>query len=73
MRTSADNLPNIEQKARATFSTITEIMKSTLDTYESEFTSLRLRGILTEMDKRGLISKEDKNKIELALPGQFIK
>ena len=73
VRTSADNLPNIEEKTRATFTTITETMKNTLDTYESEFTSLRLRGILTEMDKRGLISKEDKNKIELALPGQFVK
>jgi hypothetical protein len=48
-------------------------MKNTLDTYESEFTSLRLRGILNEMDRRGLITQEDKNKIELALPGQFIK
>lgn len=73
IRTSADNLANIEEKTRATFTTITETMKNTLDTYESEFTSLRLRGILNEMDKRGLISKEDKNKIELALPGQFVK
>ena len=73
IRTSADNLPNIERLTRSTFSTITETMKNTLDTYETEFTSFRLRGILTEMDKRGLISKEDKNKIELALPGQFIK
>jgi hypothetical protein len=73
IRTSADNLPNIERLTRATFSTIAETMKNTLDTYETELTSLRLRGILTEMDKRGLISKEDKNKIELALPGQFIK
>jgi len=73
IRTSADNLPNIERLTRSTFSTIAETMKNTLDTYETELTSLRLRGILTEMDKRGLISKEDKNKIELALPGQFIK
>jgi hypothetical protein len=73
MRTSQNNLANIEEKARATFNSISETMKNTLDTYETELTSLRLRGILTEMDKRGLLSQEDKNKIELALPGQFIK
>jgi hypothetical protein len=73
MRTSQNNLANIEEKARATFNSISETMKNTLDTYETELTSLRLRGILTEMDKRGLLTQEDKNKIELALPGQFIK
>jgi hypothetical protein len=73
LRTSEDNLENIERLTRSTFSNISETMKSTLDTYETELTSLRLRGILTEMDKRGLLSQEDKNKIELALPGQFIK
>jgi hypothetical protein len=73
LRMSEDNLPNIEKLTRDTFSNITETMKNTLDTYESEFTSLRLRGILNEMDRRGLITQEDKNKIELALPGQFIK
>jgi hypothetical protein len=73
MRTSQNNLANIEEKARATFNSISETMKNTLETYETEFTSFRLRGILTEMDKRGLLTQEDKNKIELALPGQFIK
>jgi hypothetical protein len=73
MRTSQNNLANIEEKARATFNSISETMKNTLDTYETELTSFRLRGILTEMDKRGLLTQEDKNKIELALPGQFIK
>jgi hypothetical protein len=73
VRTSQNNLPNIEEKVRATFTGISQIMKSSLDTYETELTSLRLRGILTEMDKRGLLTQEDKNKIELALPGQFIK
>ncbi|NBW77284.1 MAG: hypothetical protein EBR34_16050 [Sphingomonadaceae bacterium] len=73
LRASENDLANIERLTRSTFSSIGETMKNTLDTYETEFTSLRLRGILTEMDKRGLLSQEDKNKIELALPGQFIK
>jgi hypothetical protein len=73
LRTSEDNLTNIERLTRSTFTDIRDIMKNTLDTYETELTSLRLRGILTEMDKRGLLTQEDKNKIELALPGQFIK
>jgi len=66
-------LANIERLTRSTFTDIRDIMKNTLDTYETELTSLRLRGILTEMNKRGLLTQEDKNKIELALPGQFIK
>jgi hypothetical protein len=73
LRTSEDNLTNIERLTRSTFTDIRDIMNSTLETYETELTSLRLRGILTEMDKRGLLTQEDKNKIELALPGQFIK
>jgi hypothetical protein len=73
LRTSEDNLAKIERLTRSTFTDIRDIMNSSLETYETELTSLRLRGILTEMDKRGLLTQEDKNKIELALPGQFIK
>jgi hypothetical protein len=73
LRTSEDNLTNIERLTRSTFTDIRDIMNSSLETYETELTSLRLRGILTEMDKRGLLTQEDKNKIVLALPGQFIK
>ena len=73
LRTNENNLANIEKLTRSTFTDVRDIMNSSLDTYETELTSLRLRGILTEMDKRGLLSQEDKNKIELALPGQFIK
>ena len=73
MRSDPSNNANIENLARATFNTLTKVMTNTLATYESELTSMRLRGILTEMDKRGLITAEDKKKIEIALPGQFIK
>jgi hypothetical protein len=73
MRSDPNNDANIEKLARATFNTLNKVMTNTLSTYESELTSLRLRGILTEMDKRGLITAEDKKKIEIALPGQFIK
>lgn len=73
MRSDPNNNANIEKLARATFNTLNKVMTNSLNTYESELTSLRLRGILTEMDKRGLISAEDKKRIEIALPGQFIK
>ena len=73
VRSNENNPEAIETAVRNTFQTMRDNMTNTLDTYESELTSLRLRGILTEMDKRGLITAEDKKRIEIALPGQFVK
>lgn len=73
VRSNENNPEAIERAVRNTFETMRDNMTNTLETYENEFTSMRLRGILTEMDKRGLITAEDKKRIEIALPGQFIK
>jgi hypothetical protein len=73
VRSNENNPEAIETAVRNTFQTMRDNMTNSLSTYESELTSLRLRGILNEMDKRGLITAEDKKRIEIALPGQFIK
>ena len=73
VRSNENNPEAIETAVRNTFQTMRDNMTNSLSTYESELTSLRLRGILNEMDRRGLITAEDKKRIEIALPGQFVK